>query len=620
MINVSFNELAIAKEHLATRTAYRPDEVSAFSDMLDQAKIRPGQPTAPQVPDRAIEPRDTQAGEPTAAAHDKEHAADAVATNNDKPEATSPVVSSHSDDSPQASTTVTDTADTKPSAKDAGVEDNSDKTATDDSQGVNLAAVVPLLPPIQKLADMSLNFETNTLITGAISPPAATPLPQGDSAGHSPAPGAMATGAATPIPQPSPSQPTELDRNMAAAQLKAGEIQLPAPSGLINPSVTIGNVKPETLFAVTSLTQVAMPTTDSLPLASPAQIIATTPSLTEMPKSALNAVVMATPSATALTEKFQPLDAVVTEASLARPEMLTPSSANTSTNMATSASQQPALNLIDLLDSETATITLTQSNEIALNKPLPALANGMVAQFGAVMSAEGQTKQANQANTTTIGLLDSLTVPNDNAIQTDIAVTAAATAPAIADQAQPKFTAMADGLTINTTAAAAGAHSKYAATAEAVGMAKAPLVTPPVVDQVVVNIAKAAAEGLDKINIKLKPASLGQIEVQLEIASDGRIHAVIAADKAETLDLLQRDARALERALGEAGLRTDSSSLSFNLRGQGGQADGSAQSFANFAGGNDEPNINDKLLMGEADRIGAYLNARAAAGGVDIRV
>src|SRR3546814_824286 len=36
-----------------------------------------------------------------------------------------------------------------------------------------------------------------------------------------------------------------------------------------------------------------------------------------------------------------------------------------------------------------------------------------------------------------------------------------------------------------------------------------------------------------------------------------------------TLDLLQRDARGLERALQEAGVKTDSGSLSFNLRGQG---------------------------------------------------
>ena len=42
--------------------------------------------------------------------------------------------------------------------------------------------------------------------------------------------------------------------------------------------------------------------------------------------------------------------------------------------------------------------------------------------------------------------------------------------------------------------------------------------------------------------------------------------------------------------------------------------------IANFGAGGDQPKLNDSLLMGEADRIGAYLNSRAAAGGVDIRV
>ena len=37
----------------------------------------------------------------------------------------------------------------------------------------------------------------------------------------------------------------------------------------------------------------------------------------------------------------------------------------------------------------------------------------------------------------------------------------------------------------------------------------------------------------------------------------------------ETFELLQRDARALERALQEAGLRADSNSLNFQMHGHG---------------------------------------------------
>jgi len=74
--------------------------------------------------------------------------------------------------------------------------------------------------------------------------------------------------------------------------------------------------------------------------------------------------------------------------------------------------------------------------------------------------------------------------------------------------------------------------------------------------------------GQEQINIKLHPAELGRIEVKLESNHDGTLRAVISAERHETLDLLQRDARGLERALQDAGVKTDSGSLNFNLRGQ----------------------------------------------------
>src|SRR3546814_837329 len=88
-------------------------------------------------------------------------------------------------------------------------------------------------------------------------------------------------------------------------------------------------------------------------------------------------------------------------------------------------------------------------------------------------------------------------------------------------------------------------------------------------EQIAVQVQRAQVAGQEQINIKLHPAELGRIEVKLENASDGTLRAVISAERSETLDLLQRDARGLERALQEAGVKTDSGSLSFNLRGQG---------------------------------------------------
>ena len=82
------------------------------------------------------------------------------------------------------------------------------------------------------------------------------------------------------------------------------------------------------------------------------------------------------------------------------------------------------------------------------------------------------------------------------------------------------------------------------------------------------HIQRAAAAGRDQIRIRLHPAELGQIVVKLKLASDGIVKAVVLVDRPETLELMQRDARGLERALQDAGLKTDSGSLSFNLRGE----------------------------------------------------
>ncbi|MBP2298793.1 flagellar hook-length control protein FliK [Azospirillum picis] len=88
-------------------------------------------------------------------------------------------------------------------------------------------------------------------------------------------------------------------------------------------------------------------------------------------------------------------------------------------------------------------------------------------------------------------------------------------------------------------------------------------------DQIAVHIKKHAADEVDQFTINLHPAELGRIDIKLDIAPDGRVNAIVAVEKAQTLELLQRDSRGLERALQDAGLQTDSNSLNFSLRGEG---------------------------------------------------
>jgi len=96
------------------------------------------------------------------------------------------------------------------------------------------------------------------------------------------------------------------------------------------------------------------------------------------------------------------------------------------------------------------------------------------------------------------------------------------------------------------------------------------LAPPPIFEQVAFTLRQAADGdgGVNTINIQLKPASLGAIQVKLDVDHDGKISAVISADRSDTLNLLRQDSQGLEQALRDAGLKADSGSLSFNLRGE----------------------------------------------------
>lgn len=106
-------------------------------------------------------------------------------------------------------------------------------------------------------------------------------------------------------------------------------------------------------------------------------------------------------------------------------------------------------------------------------------------------------------------------------------------------------------------------------------------------DQITVQITKAVAAGSDKISVQLHPADLGRVDVQLEMAGDGRVTAVVTADNKNTLEMLRQDGRELQRALQEAGLQAEAGDLSFNLRGENPARDGNADSGGQQAAADD---------------------------------
>lgn len=146
----------------------------------------------------------------------------------------------------------------------------------------------------------------------------------------------------------------------------------------------------------------------------------------------------------------------------------------------------------------------------------------------------------------------------------------------------------------------------------------------PAGEQVAVQIKKGVAEGVDKISIKLDPGNLGKVEIKLEIGHDGRLTAIVTADKPETLQLLQQDVKNLEQSLRDAGLKTDQQSLNFTLRDQNQASEGRD---GNGAGAGRQRNRGGE----EYAETGAHTDpaqlaaanaqrAAAARGGLDIRI
>lgn len=109
-----------------------------------------------------------------------------------------------------------------------------------------------------------------------------------------------------------------------------------------------------------------------------------------------------------------------------------------------------------------------------------------------------------------------------------------------------------------------------------------------VADQVAVNIQKGVSQGQDRITVQLRPQELGKVEIKMEMTHDGKMTAVVSAERPETLDMLRQDSRSLVQALNDAGMQADENSLSFSLQGENaGDGDGQQKTANGGQSGSD---------------------------------
>jgi chemotaxis protein MotD len=132
-----------------------------------------------------------------------------------------------------------------------------------------------------------------------------------------------------------------------------------------------------------------------------------------------------------------------------------------------------------------------------------------------------------------------------------------------------------------------------------------------------VEIVARARDGQNSFEIRLDPPELGRIDVHLRVDRDGNVSSRLIVERSETLDLLRRDAPALERALQNAGLKTGEQGLEFSLRDQ---MLGREHNDRDAPSGSARVVIPDDEVQPSAVASNRYGRSIGLGAGIDIRV
>ncbi|MCD7060728.1 flagellar hook-length control protein FliK [Pelagibacterium xiamenense] len=180
------------------------------------------------------------------------------------------------------------------------------------------------------------------------------------------------------------------------------------------------------------------------------------------------------------------------------------------------------------------------------------------------------------------------------------AATQAAVQTASADAAAGQF---GDADTVILPAGTQGASAGQAAASARAGQGAQPFAaqgTQINMQYVAAEITRQVQNGVNRFEIRMNPPELGRIDVRMEMDQSGNVIARLAVEKSETLDLMQRDQRALERALADAGLDSAKTELEFSLRQEGGNAEDSSDNASWSAGSSDQTNNQAPQATGSA--------------------
>jgi flagellar hook-length control protein FliK len=186
------------------------------------------------------------------------------------------------------------------------------------------------------------------------------------------------------------------------------------------------------------------------------------------------------------------------------------------------------------------------------------------------------------------------------------------------EQAKPQGAAPQGIVAPQAAVATADVSPTAAPKAQDPAQAMARADAPVPLQAVAVEIGMRAMRGAKEFAIRLDPEDLGRVDIKLEISEKGEVQAKLVVERVETLQLLQRDARTLERAFDQAGLKTNPDGLQFTLRDPGQQGRGGEQDRPNGQrSGNGRDNELSKI---DEIALRPAIYHTAAASGLDIRI
>ena len=114
--------------------------------------------------------------------------------------------------------------------------------------------------------------------------------------------------------------------------------------------------------------------------------------------------------------------------------------------------------------------------------------------------------------------------------------------------------------------------------------------------QINLHVSKAVKNGTSEFSLRLNPSELGAVRVKMAFNEAGRVSAQLFAERPETLELLQREMRGIERAVESGGHKIAQDGLSFELDADDGQSAGKA-----FAEAAREDQLKDALESKNSD-------------------